>query len=59
LKVDLEAVLPERRESLLDLAAGVKRPVRIDAKTGSGKRARFASRARTKFGFPNHGCLRL
>jgi hypothetical protein len=43
-------VLQERREPLLDLAAGVEKLVRIDAKK-SGRRARFASRASNKFFF--------
>jgi hypothetical protein len=43
-------VLQERREPLLDLAAGVEKLVRIDAKTGSGRRFCFIS---------NLWCLRL
>jgi len=55
-----KAVLQERREPLLDLAAGVEKLVRIDAKSGSGRRARFASRATTRFCFmSNLRCLRL
>jgi hypothetical protein len=50
----------ERGESLLDLAAGIEKLIRIDARSGSGRRARFASRGRTGFRSPSNGrCPRL